>query len=85
MAYNLDQCLDVITVHIFLNKACKLQKRRMQYITHKSRHMSACKWIARVTKLINYLTEFLMPCKVVPRKMDQEEILKVLENIIHTA
>eukprot|EP00957_Ditylum_brightwellii_P020424 1539947-Ditylum_brightwellii.AAC.1 len=53
-------------------------------MTRKSRHTSAHKWIARVMKLNNYLTEFPMSPGVVPRKMDQEEMLEVLDNGILT-
>eukprot|EP00957_Ditylum_brightwellii_P084914 6456801-Ditylum_brightwellii.AAC.1 len=51
---------------------------------HKLRHISAHKWIAEVVKLKNYLTKFPMPPGVVPRKLDLEKILKVLENRILT-
>eukprot|EP00957_Ditylum_brightwellii_P014942 1126262-Ditylum_brightwellii.AAC.1 len=49
-------------------------------MAHNSRHISAHNWIARVTKLNNYLTEFPSPPRVELRKMDWEEILEVLEN-----
>eukprot|EP00957_Ditylum_brightwellii_P148068 11273540-Ditylum_brightwellii.AAC.2 len=84
MANNLNQCLDAAMVHAFPNKAYKSQKQCIWHMTHKPRHISACKWIARVTKLNSYLTEFPTPPRVVPRKMDQEEILEVLENKIPT-
>eukprot|EP00957_Ditylum_brightwellii_P042153 3192506-Ditylum_brightwellii.AAC.2 len=34
---------------------------------------------SRITKLNNYLTKFPMPPRAVPRKMNREEILEVLE------
>eukprot|EP00957_Ditylum_brightwellii_P159531 12143860-Ditylum_brightwellii.AAC.1 len=63
-AENLKHCLNVMTVHVFPNKAYKLQKQ--------------------VIKLNNYLTEAPMPAGAKARKMDQEEILEVLENRIPT-
>eukprot|EP00957_Ditylum_brightwellii_P164606 12532911-Ditylum_brightwellii.AAC.1 len=82
---NLKHCLNARTVYVFLNKTYKLQKWYTLYMTHKPRHMSAHKWIARVTKLNNYLTEFPMLTRVEAKKMDQEEILEVLENGIPTS
>eukprot|EP00957_Ditylum_brightwellii_P093228 7098900-Ditylum_brightwellii.AAC.1 len=48
-------------------------------MTQKHRHVSAHNWITRVVKLNNYLMEFHMPPEVVSRKLDQEELLEVLE------
>eukprot|EP00957_Ditylum_brightwellii_P161320 12283363-Ditylum_brightwellii.AAC.1 len=81
---NLKQSLDVMMVHIFPNKAYKLQKWYICCMMHKPRHVSVSKWIARVIKLNNYLTEFSMPPGVESMKMDQGEILEVLENGIPT-
>eukprot|EP00957_Ditylum_brightwellii_P027785 2100083-Ditylum_brightwellii.AAC.1 len=52
---NFEHCLNAVMLHVFPNKAYKLQK---QHMMHKPRHMSACKWIAKIIKLNNYLTEF---------------------------
>eukprot|EP00957_Ditylum_brightwellii_P126924 9676032-Ditylum_brightwellii.AAC.1 len=60
-----------MAVHVFPNKAYKLQKQYIWHIIHKPRHISACKWIVRVIKLNNYLMEFPTPPGVVPRKLDQ--------------
>eukprot|EP00957_Ditylum_brightwellii_P131205 10007188-Ditylum_brightwellii.AAC.1 len=78
-ADNLEQCLNVVTVHFFLNKAYKLQEQYIWHMVHKPRHISAHEWIARVIKLNNYLMEFPISPVVKPRKMDWENILKVLE------
>eukprot|EP00957_Ditylum_brightwellii_P158147 12037455-Ditylum_brightwellii.AAC.1 len=84
MADNLKHSLNAVMVYGFLNKAYKLQKWYIQHMMHKPRHVPARKWIARVIKLNNYLTEFLTPTGVKARKMDQDEILEVLENRIPT-
>eukprot|EP00957_Ditylum_brightwellii_P040042 3030333-Ditylum_brightwellii.AAC.2 len=52
---------------------------------HKTRHVPVCKWIARVVKLNDYLTEFPMPMGVKAKKLEQEELLEVLENRIPTS
>eukprot|EP00957_Ditylum_brightwellii_P081547 6203591-Ditylum_brightwellii.AAC.2 len=73
-------CLNTMTVHVFPNKAYKLQKWYIWHMIHKPRHISACKWIARVAMLNNYPMEFPTPSRVVPRKLDQKELLEVLED-----
>eukprot|EP00957_Ditylum_brightwellii_P081284 6183228-Ditylum_brightwellii.AAC.1 len=82
MADNLKHCLNAVTVQVFPNKAYKLQKWYIQHMMHKPRHNPVYKWIARVVKLNNYLVEFLMPTGVEARKLEQEELLEVLENRI---
>eukprot|EP00957_Ditylum_brightwellii_P001254 98131-Ditylum_brightwellii.AAC.2 len=52
---------------------------------HKPRHISAHKWIARVIRLNNYLMEFPTPTGIVAKKLEDEEILEVLENRIPTS
>eukprot|EP00957_Ditylum_brightwellii_P091329 6954173-Ditylum_brightwellii.AAC.1 len=52
---------------------------------HKPRHIFIWKWIARLIKLNNYLTEFLAPTGIKARRLKMEEILKVLENGIPTS
>eukprot|EP00957_Ditylum_brightwellii_P210323 15364841-Ditylum_brightwellii.AAC.1 len=83
-ADNLKHCLNAVIVHIFPNKMYKLQKQCIQHTTHKPRHVSVHEWIARVIKLNSYLMEFPTPARVKARKMDQKEILEVLENGIPT-
>eukprot|EP00957_Ditylum_brightwellii_P181540 13828186-Ditylum_brightwellii.AAC.1 len=51
---------------------------------HKTRYVPVCKWIARVVKLNNYLMEFPTPVGVKTKKLEQEELPEVLENIIPT-
>eukprot|EP00957_Ditylum_brightwellii_P024400 1842166-Ditylum_brightwellii.AAC.1 len=51
---------------------------------HKPRHISVHKWIARVIKLNNYLTEFPTLTGIEANKLEDEEILDVLENRIPT-
>eukprot|EP00957_Ditylum_brightwellii_P022560 1701975-Ditylum_brightwellii.AAC.1 len=51
---------------------------------HKPRHLSAHKWIARITTLNAYITELSTPPRVVSRKMDREKILEVQENGVPT-
>eukprot|EP00957_Ditylum_brightwellii_P197088 15014938-Ditylum_brightwellii.AAC.1 len=85
MSDNLDHCLNAVTVKVFTNKAYKLQKWYIQHMMHKPRHMSVHKWIARVVNLNNYLTDFLTPMGVKARKLEQEELLGVLENRIPTS
>eukprot|EP00957_Ditylum_brightwellii_P180600 13756788-Ditylum_brightwellii.AAC.1 len=68
--------LDAMTVLVFPNKAYKLQKQYIQYMMHKTRHIPVCKWIARVVKLNNYLTEFSISTRVDARKLEHEELLK---------
>eukprot|EP00957_Ditylum_brightwellii_P058502 4436295-Ditylum_brightwellii.AAC.1 len=82
---NLELCLNAVTIHVFLNKAYKLQKQYIWHMIQKTRHMSPHKWTARVIKLNNYLTEFPMLSRVKAKKMDQEEILEVLEIGIPTS
>eukprot|EP00957_Ditylum_brightwellii_P116145 8860243-Ditylum_brightwellii.AAC.1 len=82
---NLNKCMDAVVVYIFPNKAYKLQKRYIWLMSHKLRHTSACKLIARVIKLNNYLSEFPTPPIVVPRNMEMEEILEVLKNRVPTS
>eukprot|EP00957_Ditylum_brightwellii_P185703 14138707-Ditylum_brightwellii.AAC.2 len=60
--------------------AYKLQKRYNPHMSHKPKHVPACKWIARVIRFNNYLTEFPMPPRVVPKNIGLEEILEILEN-----
>eukprot|EP00957_Ditylum_brightwellii_P000048 3486-Ditylum_brightwellii.AAC.1 len=67
---NLDHCLNAVTVQVFPNKAYKLQKWYFQHMVHKPRHIPICKWIARVVKLNNYLTEFPMPAGVDARRLE---------------
>eukprot|EP00957_Ditylum_brightwellii_P177722 13537828-Ditylum_brightwellii.AAC.1 len=76
MSDNLDHCLNVMTVQVFPIKAYKLQKWYIQYMMHKPRHVSIYKWIARVIKLNNYLTEFPMLIRVKSKKLKQEELLE---------
>eukprot|EP00957_Ditylum_brightwellii_P125985 9605384-Ditylum_brightwellii.AAC.1 len=54
MADNLNRCLDAIMVHICPNKAYELQKQCIWHTMQKPRHISACRWIARVSKLNNF-------------------------------
>eukprot|EP00957_Ditylum_brightwellii_P212028 15366878-Ditylum_brightwellii.AAC.1 len=82
MSENLKHCFDAVMVHVFPNKAYKLQKWYIWYMMHNPRHVTTCKWIASVINLKNYIMEFPMPAGVEARKMDQEEILEVLENRI---
>eukprot|EP00957_Ditylum_brightwellii_P105288 8026230-Ditylum_brightwellii.AAC.1 len=51
---------------------------------YKPRHIPIRKWIARVVKLNNYLMEFPIPTGVEAKKLEQEELLEVLENGIPT-
>eukprot|EP00957_Ditylum_brightwellii_P211204 15365889-Ditylum_brightwellii.AAC.2 len=51
---SLNQYLNTVIVHVFPNKAYKLQKPYIWYMTHKSRHVSAHKWINRITKPNNF-------------------------------
>eukprot|EP00957_Ditylum_brightwellii_P101822 7760487-Ditylum_brightwellii.AAC.2 len=84
MPENLEHCLNAVTVCIFPNRAYKLQKWCIWHMMHNLRHMSACKWIARVIKLKKYPSEFPTPANIEATKMDQEKILEVLENRIPT-
>eukprot|EP00957_Ditylum_brightwellii_P039499 2988509-Ditylum_brightwellii.AAC.1 len=84
MLENFENCLSAVTVHVFPNNARKLQKWYNQHMMHKPRHMSTCKWNARVIKLNTYLMKFPTPGRVEASKIDQEEILEVLENRIPT-
>eukprot|EP00957_Ditylum_brightwellii_P161085 12264377-Ditylum_brightwellii.AAC.1 len=43
---------------------------------HKPRHISICKWIARVVNLNNYLTEFPTPIGIDTKKLEEKEILE---------
>eukprot|EP00957_Ditylum_brightwellii_P167351 12740125-Ditylum_brightwellii.AAC.1 len=54
-------------------------------MTHKPSHISVCKWIANVIKLNNYLVKFPTPTGIVAKKLEEEEILEVLENRIPTS
>eukprot|EP00957_Ditylum_brightwellii_P210961 15365608-Ditylum_brightwellii.AAC.1 len=81
---NLNHCFNAVTVQVFPNKVCKLQKQYIQHIMHKPRHIPICKWIARVVKLNNYLTKFPISVGLKARKLEQEELLEVLENGIPT-
>eukprot|EP00957_Ditylum_brightwellii_P018625 1399020-Ditylum_brightwellii.AAC.1 len=74
-----------MSVQMFPNKAYKLQKRYICHMMHKPRHISIHKWIARVAKLNNYLTEFPMPVGIVVKEQEDEAILEVLENGISTS
>eukprot|EP00957_Ditylum_brightwellii_P103476 7884518-Ditylum_brightwellii.AAC.1 len=51
---------------------------------HKPRHIPVHKWISRVVKLNNYLTEFPTPTGVEAKKLEPKELLEVLENRIPT-
>eukprot|EP00957_Ditylum_brightwellii_P052818 4004239-Ditylum_brightwellii.AAC.1 len=48
-------------------------------MSHKPKHVSACKWIAKIIKLDNYLPEFPIPTRIEPRRMNMEESLEILE------
>eukprot|EP00957_Ditylum_brightwellii_P124306 9475175-Ditylum_brightwellii.AAC.1 len=74
-----------MTVQVFPNKAYKLQKWYVWHMMHKPRHIPVCNWISRVVKLNNYLTEFPTPTGVEVKKLEQEELLEVLENKIPTS
>eukprot|EP00957_Ditylum_brightwellii_P098802 7526850-Ditylum_brightwellii.AAC.2 len=52
---------------------------------HKPRHISMHKWIAKVVKLNNYLMEFSTPTGIEAKKLEDEEILEMLENRIPTS
>eukprot|EP00957_Ditylum_brightwellii_P078282 5952038-Ditylum_brightwellii.AAC.1 len=52
---------------------------------HKPRNISVCKWIAKVVKLNNYMTEFHTTTGIEAWKLETEEILKVLKNGIPTS
>eukprot|EP00957_Ditylum_brightwellii_P150667 11471848-Ditylum_brightwellii.AAC.1 len=80
-----DHCLNFMTVQMFPNKAYKLQKQYIWHMMHKPRHISVCKWIARVIKLNIYLMEFPTPTEIEARKLETEGILEVLENGIPTS
>jgi hypothetical protein len=82
---NLKHCLNDVTVQVFPNKAYKLQKRYVQHMTYRPRYIYVCKWIAIIIKLNNYLTEFPTPIGIVTKKLEDEEILEVLENKIPTS
>eukprot|EP00957_Ditylum_brightwellii_P149498 11384932-Ditylum_brightwellii.AAC.1 len=73
---NLEHCLNAMTVQAFPNKAYKLQNRYIQHMMHKPRHISVCKWIARVIKLNNYLMEFPTLTRIEAKKLEDEEILE---------
>eukprot|EP00957_Ditylum_brightwellii_P064361 4884931-Ditylum_brightwellii.AAC.1 len=79
---NLEQCLNAVTVQVFPNKPYKLQKWYIWHIIHKPRYIPVHKWVSRVVKLNNYLTEFPMHTGVEAKKLEQEELLEVLENRI---
>eukprot|EP00957_Ditylum_brightwellii_P047447 3603961-Ditylum_brightwellii.AAC.1 len=82
---NLKHCLNAVTVQVFPNKAYKLQKMYISHMMYKPRHISVCKWIARDIKLNNYLMEFPTPTGIMAKKLEDEEILEVLENGIPTS
>eukprot|EP00957_Ditylum_brightwellii_P192586 14662643-Ditylum_brightwellii.AAC.1 len=73
---NLKHCLNAVIVQMFPNKAYKLQRRYLQHMMHKPRHISVRQWIARVIKLNNYLMEFPKPAGIEAKKLEDEEILK---------
>eukprot|EP00957_Ditylum_brightwellii_P148976 11342655-Ditylum_brightwellii.AAC.1 len=85
MVDNLEYCLNAMTVQVFPNKVYKLQKWYIWHMTHKPGHIPVRKWIAMVVKLNNYLMEFPMPTGVDAKKLEQEELLEVLENGIPTS
>eukprot|EP00957_Ditylum_brightwellii_P132565 10109615-Ditylum_brightwellii.AAC.1 len=58
---NLEHCLNAVAVQVFPNKAYKLQKWYIWCMMYKPRYISIRKWISRVIKLNNYLTEFYTP------------------------
>eukprot|EP00957_Ditylum_brightwellii_P170682 12991932-Ditylum_brightwellii.AAC.1 len=62
---NLEHCLNAMAVQVFPIKAYKLQKRYIHHMMHKHRHIAVHKWIARVVKMNNYLTEFPTPAGIV--------------------
>eukprot|EP00957_Ditylum_brightwellii_P199251 15188633-Ditylum_brightwellii.AAC.1 len=81
-ADNLEHCVNTMTVQVFPNKTYKLQKRYSWHMMHKPRQFSVHKLISRVVKLITYLTELPTPTGVETKKLEQEELLEVLENRI---
>eukprot|EP00957_Ditylum_brightwellii_P061227 4646148-Ditylum_brightwellii.AAC.1 len=82
---NFKHCLNAMTVQVFPNKAYKLQKMYIRHMMHKLRHISVRKWIVRVIKLNNYLTEFPKPTGIVTKKLEDEEIVEGLKNRIPTS
>eukprot|EP00957_Ditylum_brightwellii_P018837 1415779-Ditylum_brightwellii.AAC.2 len=54
-------------------------------MVHKSRYIFIRKWIARVIKVNTYLEEFPKHTGIVTKKLEDEEILEVLENAIPTS
>eukprot|EP00957_Ditylum_brightwellii_P051031 3869560-Ditylum_brightwellii.AAC.1 len=82
---NLEYCLNAVMLQVFPNKAYKLQKRYIHNMMRKPRHTSVHKWIARAIKLNNYLMKFPTSTGIEAKKLEDEEILEVLENGIPTS
>eukprot|EP00957_Ditylum_brightwellii_P151285 11519954-Ditylum_brightwellii.AAC.1 len=69
-ADNIEHCLNAVMAQVFPNKVYKLQKRYIQHMMHKPRHIPVHKWISRAVKLNKYLMEFPTPTGVETKKLE---------------
>ena len=74
---NFETCLQAVTKHVFPQRAMAHQKRYMRRYMRKPRDMSTREFVARVTELNAYLTEF--PPFEENQKLDDQEIMDILE------
>eukprot|EP00957_Ditylum_brightwellii_P204103 15337729-Ditylum_brightwellii.AAC.1 len=74
LVHDLRRC-DVLTV--FNNKQATFEEQTLENLEH-CLDVVTVQWVPRVIKLNNYLTEFPMSTGIKAKKLDQEEILEVL-------
>jgi hypothetical protein len=76
---NFDEVLQAVTAHVFPKRAAQLQKRYMRRIVRKPAEMSTKMFAARIQELNNFLPLFPAINDVIVTKLDEDEIVDVME------
>ena len=76
---NFEKCLNDVTKHMFPEKSVETQKRYMRHNLCLCKGQTVKEWVSRVFELNEYLLEFPKSNENPPQKLDDAELMDILE------